>query len=329
MLNDTLFLDLSPGTARLLIARKRHRHIHVLFAQEHALPSKMFVDDLPNPGPLAEFLVERMKTVRRHPQFAYFLLPDTACFLFTVTLQPQDPNMMGDAIAWESSQHIPFDIHQTTLDWNTVRTGPEGTRTEIAATRTTTATAYAQTAEAAHLIPVHLEPRSPALFRAFHAKEPVDPLLLIAINQTSTSLFHLSSNGIPLLSTIPTFSLERCVTILGQQLRLDRKDAISALATEGISATAKTNVIRTALQDELNALMQEVQRADDFLGTPSKAFFASSPEFPILGLQETIAEVLQKSASPVVRKPIQWHTDGNDNEKRKYTALLGAAHGLL
>lgn len=328
MLRDTLFLDLSPGSAQLLLANKRGKKTCIIHAESYALPGDMFADDVPNVASLGAFLSMRMKEAHRHPRYAYLLLPDPFCFLFSVTTQPHNAHLMDDAIRWESTQHIPFPLATATIDWHPAIKRPEGIRIEVAATQNAIAEAYAATAEAANLVPIHIEPRSLALFRAFRETRVADPLLLIAVNQQWTTLFHQTNDGIPLLATIPTFSLERCIATLNERLRLERNDAEKALTVYGLSATIGEGVIRSALKDELEALKSEIERYDTFVGKTASSFFVTSSDLRIAGIQEAITEMTQKTPLPVVREPFEWSINISDETKRRFSPLCGAVNGF-
>ncbi|MBI4093032.1 MAG: pilus assembly protein PilM [Candidatus Kerfeldbacteria bacterium] len=201
---------------------------------------------------------------RIRSQAASIAVPERDSFMKELSIPTDLSGNLGEAVRWEALQHIPFELDELNLDWETVHSDQSGNHVLVAAIPRKIAEGFTDAVEAAGITVLALEPVSLSLIRLFaqYFRGKKAGLIL--------HLGELESIAIWVEDSRPIFTASLPMTVIGinsaLQSRFQLSPAESAKARRhlGFSPTKGRGEVRSSLEEILSTTVQRLMTIEEF-----------------------------------------------------------------
>ncbi len=210
---------------------------------------------------IREGLSSRLQNVRA----AYASIPEQHSFLKLLTVPSSSSANLDASVRWETTQHIPYELKELTIDWVRVPTNDSARISAlVVACPTRLSDSYRTLIEHAGLRPFGLEPSSVALIRAqqHHFSKGVTGLLVSIGELESVAL--VINDGNPCLSASLPFTVTSLVTSIMKRFNVVHDDALKSLNSFGFYKLRARGLVRDLLQEHLDQLVKKLQDINEF-----------------------------------------------------------------
>lgn len=300
----TYGLECNDGVLRIAVAARHGTHWRVHLLTESPLASFAFDEHgITDPKAAGTQLRASLAHAGRLPAFAAFALPDSFCYVFTLTMpELADRADLNEAVRWEAAQHLPLAADETVLDWQRLGEHDGKVTFQIAAVAKHVSESVAQTFEHAG---VRLARLVPSAFGMYHAVQPPNgqTAIYLRIDQTTSTLALVTPDGMPFLLTTEQFSDARTAKTLTTKLRLSLDEAQKAKWVWGVDPGVADTTVRDALATDMknlsNTILQIQSYANDQLGGLRCTYLAfTGSGAPMRGLANDLAARTHLSVLP-------------------------------
>lgn len=331
-------LDFSGRQLRFVRIRRRRRPEVVRFGYVPLPDGTIQHGEVTNPTALQQQLLVLQDTKvsgKPRPRGAVAAISEHHTFLKYLEVPMGPAGDVDEAIRWEATQHIPYDLKDLNLDWVVLPTptGRTAGALVVAAPRDLVES-YASAIERVGLEPLALEPASLVVVRAFAAQLPTDdPALLLLLGELESTVV-LVQRRIPLFTStvhLTTTELEQRIT---KQFTLPADDAQRALYALGLYKFRARGIVRDLLRESFDSLVNRLQEILDFYRNhfPAPGTVATllicGPGARIAGLTEELTGRLKLTVS-LARLPTALHpvkrASGFAANLLEYSVALGSA----
>ncbi len=305
-------LDLCSPTARLVVAKQRGFSVHVRRLQDIPLVESGIETGTVESSRLGASLKRALQPFLRHiPHAAVVAIPDTQSYTFTIALRKDAQSDPEEAIRWEAGQHIPFELSELSLDWQTLRSTPEGDIIQVVAAAKTLVATYCDALERAGITTVIVAPASVACLNALKPPKDVEsPRIVMLLDRSLTTIMGLVGEDLLLTTTTAYGTGARIHEILKRELSLDDIEAQKTLQLCGVDPTVSRGIVRKALSSELEHLKALVQQMQQFLeherGRPCTTLEIIGEEAQLKALDQELAHLsgMQTKVADLAFTPI-------------------------
>lgn len=199
------------------------------------------------------------------PRSVHCSLPERHSFLKLISVPRDTAGSTDEAIRWEATQHIPYDLKELSIDWSlaNIRLGSHMQALVVACPISITSS-YTEAMENAGYTVLSLEPPSVSITRAYrHMLQNNETEMLFFIGELE-SFCVVIKNGIPLFTSIVHFTLAGVSKIISEQFKIDAHETTRALQNLGFYKFRARGVIRDALIQNLEALIMKMRDIFDY-----------------------------------------------------------------
>lgn len=243
-------------------------------------------------------------TTQSRPSASYVVIPERHVYVksFDVSAASGD---LDETIRWEASQHIPFDLSELYLDWDSAGSKDRQSVTSTAAPRSVV-DQYVEAIERSGLPVLSVESGSTAAFRLIPASKNVSKLnaMLLNLGESESSALLIEEN-LPAFtaSVLPTTAqLEKA---LQKEFSLSPGDAHEARILLGFSEKRASGFVRKILLEQLTMLTNRVLEIINYQQEHSTTheviteIFTIGPGAETVGLEEILTERTGLKVSPI------------------------------
>lgn len=299
-------LDLTGSTIRYVRIRQRGIGKYEL---RHfggcVLPAGIIHDgELLDRTKLAEILKSMFSIdTKQHihkPRAVYTSIPERHSFLKLLTIVHNRSDSVDEAVRWESTQHIPYELKDLAMDWE--RVPDESTnsiKALVAACPTSVASSYDNVLHSAGYQTLSVELPSLALYRAFsHQLNKKGIEMLVQLGELE-SFALVVKDGVPALSSLIHVTTQSLQQLLEKRFSIATNDSLRALLTIGLYKLRARGVVRDVLIPSIDLLASRIREigvyCNDYLRTtqPIGSVIVCGAGSTIAGLTEELADRLR------------------------------------
>lgn len=234
-----------------------------------------------SPGCIVNGEIEQPEIVRRkilhllgadktykplHSTWVVSNLPELKTFLKRITIATPTADLLQEDVEYHAAKHLPFELSETHLDWQIIRSGTESTELLLAAVPKTIADSYTYLLEASGLNPLALEPESTALSRTLITNNKDytgEARALLHLGQTRSSIVIFDRDMVQFSTSVP-FSAELAITALSQNLKVSSTEAADYLFKYGINHVKTLPKYLPAIDKLVNELTEKIKQTVQF-----------------------------------------------------------------
>ncbi|MBI4090098.1 MAG: type IV pilus assembly protein PilM [Candidatus Kerfeldbacteria bacterium] len=266
---QAISLDLTGHAIRFLRLRRRGRNAEVVRYGSFPLPAGTVQHGgVANANALQQqisSLVDSKLVGKPKPQAAVIAISEHHAFLKFLELPSGSPADFNEAVRWEVTQHIPYELKDLNLDWvspSVDHQAPPGALV-VAAPRELVES-YAQTLELAKVTPLAIESSSLSVSRMFVNQLPVRASsLLLTIGELESSVTLVQAK-VPMFTAMVRLTADELTAQAAAQYKLSVDEAQRALFAFGLYKSRARGVIRELIRDRVNELASRLQEVADF-----------------------------------------------------------------
>lgn len=268
---QTVSLDLSGRFIRFVRLRRRGRGAEVVRFGSVPLPPDVIQNGLiANPTRLQQqltALLDAKLTGKPKPQATMVAISERHTFLKFLEVPSGANNDFNEAVRWEATQYIPYELKELNLDWVALP-APAGNATGalVVAAPRELIESYATIVERVGLTPLAIEPSSLAAVRVFAGQLPTrgsSLLVLLGERESSATLVQAS---IPLFTAMVHLTTDELEQQVAMQFKLPPVDAQRALYVLGFYKSRARGIVRELLRERVAGLVNRLQEIVAFYG---------------------------------------------------------------
>lgn len=264
-------LEFSDTALRYVVLKRHGSAVEVQHFGETRLPEGVMHD-----GAILDraALISTLRTMfasdpKRHihkPRAVYASIPERHAFLKLLSISQRHNDSIDEAVRWETTQHIPYELKDLSIDWQQM----PGQRADtlqalVVASPTPVISSFHESLTAAGYETLALELPSLAVLRGFHHElhgEGIELLLHIGDNESFALLTH---DDVPTLSSLVHFTVENLRQWVEKQFSLTSEEAFRSLARVGFYKSRAKGVVRNALMPSMNALIARIDEIETYV----------------------------------------------------------------
>ncbi len=270
---------------------------------------------------------------------AYVSIPERHSFLKLLAVPSTTGTSLDESVRWETTQHIPYELKDLTIDWMKVPT-KDTSRTSalVAACPTQVSNAYRALIEKSGLLLFGLEPASVALVRAHQHHFSQDATCMLLSIGELESMAIVLNNGLPCFAASLPFTVSSIVAMLMKRFSMTHHDAQKSLYAFGFYKLRARGLVRDALKDTIDQLTKRIHDIDDFSQTHFNGMRALSeirvcgPGASIAGFLDELSSRMKLStplATPMPGLTYSRHANDFPRVSQEYAVALGLAMNLV
>lgn len=303
------------------------------------LPAGAIVDgEIANTNQVQKVLLNLLRPhdSRHHRSLGVFAsLPEKHTFIKTIAIPSTPRQDLAEAVRWETTQHIPYDLRDLSLDWTIVERASVATTHALVASAPQTLTeTMSAVIERAGYTPLALEPPALSVYRACaHLFTESDVTILAALNERESTALVVERKT-PLFASSLHISTTELENEIGSHFHLQPNEAKKALRLLGLLKNRAKGVIRDMLLNQFNHLAERLREIEAFYRDhyaatqPIRRVVLSGIGASIPGLRDELAKIIQKDVSLATLPPgisISKHAKGFEKSFLEYGGALGLA----
>ncbi len=309
-------IDLTAAESlRLVHAKKKQRSLEVFGYQTLPLPAGTIKDgELSNEKNFVETLRRNARSrhnfAQRLPNACVLALPERHSFVKVLELNVPSKADLAEAVRWEATQHVPYEINELAIDWTVLTQDNERYRVLLAAAPQSVANAFVVAAEKAEYTVLGLEPSSLAVLRAVQRQSTgINDFAAIVHLGEDESFISLFSQRQPLLTGALPFRLSVLDKMLLERLRLNSADSRRAELRLGFSSTRARGIVNQLLTDPYQQLVTRIREILQFFkditpdARPFSTFILTGPGARIHGLAQSLQRDFQINSLTLDQPP--------------------------
>lgn len=214
---------------------------------------------------LREYLLKKRGQRSHLPLSAFVALPERHTFVKKLTVKITSKDDVAEAVRWEASQHIPYDINDLAFDWTVVSRDQNAYHVLVAATPRQQVQTFVDTLEGVGYTVFILEPAPVSLVRAFQHQHDfmAEPSMLLLLG-TEQSFSVVVENAQFLFSAAVPFSTAQLESELLKHLQLTTQELQKAELELGLSSTRARGIIKHLIIDQYKILIERVRTIETF-----------------------------------------------------------------
>ena len=262
----TVGIDLCAERVRFVQVQRRGKKVEIThFGAFEKANGTFYRADLLNIDGAAKNLREGFSSHNRNVRAAFASIPEQHSFLKLLTVAASSNASLDESIRWETTQHIPYELKDLTIDWMRVQTSdPTKISALVAACPTRLSDSYRTLIERAGMRPFGLEPASVALARAHRHLFPRGVTgVLVSIGELE-SMAVVIKDGVPYLSASLSFTVASLVASIMKRFKVVHDDALKSLNNFGYYKLRARGLVRESLAEPLERLVRRLQDIRDF-----------------------------------------------------------------
>ncbi|MBI5405083.1 MAG: type IV pilus assembly protein PilM [Candidatus Kerfeldbacteria bacterium] len=268
---------------------------------------------------------------------AVIVIPERHVFIKTFDLPSTQTSDLAEAVRWEASQYIPFDMNELYLDWR-VASQDNARRITVTAAPRLVVDDFTFAVEAAGLTPLAVEGASYACLRVLRATRPQSTTVMAVHLGEIESTALLLEQGTPIFSAAvneTTAALER---VLSARFSLSPSEAHEARVLLGFSSQRAYGLVRKVLLDELRKLTTRINEIVSFhnehalTDDPLSEIVVAGPGSETVGLGEVLSQEIHIPSGVLPAWPhlqLTSHTKKFADDYQSYLIALSAAARTL
>lgn len=334
--SHTAGIDLCSAQIRFVQLRRHGKKIELVnYGHIDKAEGTFFRTDVVNIERAAKIIRTGLAQYSRAIRAAYASIPEQHSFLKLLTVPASSSSNLDESIRWETTQHIPYELKQLTIDWMRVPTTDTAHISALVAACPTQLTdTYRSLIERAGLLPFGLEPASVALARCHqHLFGPGQTGMLVSLGELE-SVAVVMNNGLPNLAASIPFTTESLISSFMQRFNIGYADARKSLYSFGFYKLRVRGLTREMLMEPFEQLVKRLQDVSNFsqshFGTkhPVSTIFICGPGTMIAGLSEELSNRMKAPVtitSPLPGIVYGRRAKGFANVFQEYTVPLGLA----
>lgn len=285
---------------KLVHAKKKQRALEIFGYQTLPLPAGTIREgELADEKAFVETLKQNARA--RHnftphlPNACVLALPERHSFVKVFEVNVPSKADLAEAVRWEASQHIPYEINELTIDWTVLSQDNERYRVRLAAVPQSIANAFVVAAEKAEYTVLGLEPSSLAVLRAAHHQLVTgdDSIAIIQLGEDESFINILSQRQLLLTGALP-LKLSELDKMLLERLHLNSAETRRAELLLGFSSTKARGIVKQLLTGPYAQLVARIREILQFYKDrvpdprPIGTFILTGPGARIHGLTQSL-----------------------------------------
>src|SRR3989338_2710928 len=189
-------------------------------------------------------------------------LPELKTFIKRITVAIPTVDLMSEDVEYHAAKHLPFEMAETFLDWQIIKSGNYSTDLLLAAVPKSISDSYTYLLEASGLNPLALEPESIALSRCLITKSKVydgEARALLNLGQTHSSIV-IYDHGMVQFSTSIPFSAEIAITAIAQRLKITSPKAAELFFKTGVRFIKESSSYLPVIDKLVTSLVEKIKQ---------------------------------------------------------------------
>lgn len=268
---------------------------------------------------------------------AVIVIPERHVFIKSFDLPSTPSNDLAEAVRWEASQYIPFDMNELYFDWREASRDNVRRITVTAAPRLVVDD-FTMAVEAAGLTPLAVEGASYACLRTLRAVRPQSSTVMAVHLGETESTALLLEQGTPIFSAAVNETTSELERVLSARFSLSPSEAHEARVLLGFSSQRAYGLVRKILLDELRKLTVRINEIVNFhnehalTDDPLSEIIVAGPGSETVGLGDALSQEIHIPSSTLPAWPrLQFtsHTKKFPVDYHSYLIALSAAARTL
>ncbi len=245
------------------------------------------------------FSVDTKKHIHK-PRAVYASIPERHSFLKLLTIPHRHRDSIDEAVRWESTQHIPYELRDLILDWERVPDDSTASiKALVAACPTSVSSSYDAVLHTAGYQTLSLELPSLALYRSFHHQLNNKGIeMLLQVGEMESFVLVLT-DGVPAFSSLVHMTTSSLQEQLEKRFSITPDESFRALTTIGLYKLRARGVVRDALSPSVDLLISRIREigvyCNDYLHTTHQItrLIVCGSGSMIAGLSDELADRLR------------------------------------
>ncbi|MFA6105626.1 MAG: pilus assembly protein PilM [Patescibacteria group bacterium] len=266
-------LDIGDTSVKLVQLRKRHSLNRPAYyfpdtLRSVSLPTGVIINgEIQQPEIVRKKILHLLGKDGAYPKigtpWVVANLPEPQTFLKLIDIPTPSKDLMYDEISFHASKHLPFELADTYLDWQTLNPNSEDATSHvlIAAVPKVIADSYTYLLEAAELSPLALEAEAVAVARALitSTKDYTGMArAMIDIGGARSCIIIYDHESIQFSKTL-NFTGEMFTTAIAQGLKIEREEAEKLKLATGVKYNKEHANYVTIVDTMLGKLVEEIK----------------------------------------------------------------------
>lgn len=258
-------LDLSDFSLKIVQLKKKKKELSLVHFIKEDIPTGFIQGgEIKKEEELVSFLKKALKKIKgesfKNKQIVGNL-PEEKVFIRIIQLPKMKKQELEGAVYWEAEAHIPLNIEEVYLDWQTL--GPAADHPDrydilIAAAPRDLVDSYLKLFRKGGLEPVALEPESIALTRTLIKANDPKPTIIVDLGMSGTNFVIFFDSAIPFTSHID-ISGRLFNQAIAKSLKVDEKKANQLKVKVGLDETKEGGKVYQALEPLVNNLNKQLE----------------------------------------------------------------------
>lgn len=265
-------LDISDTVIRLVQCQKRGKNIVITSLNEIFIPQGIIFDgDIKDETKLKNTITNLIKDTKGkkiNTRFVNCVVPERKTFIKVIQIPRAKTKELAEAIRWEASQHIPMNLEEMYLDWQTlpqIKNKQGNFNILIAAAPKNIIDSYTNLLETINLTPISFETESIATVRSIIPlnKDIVSPSLIVDLGGDHTNLVIYDKKSIQFSSSV-AFSGNSLTNLIANKLKMSFIDAEKAKIIYGLEPKKGKGVVKKNLEPQFETLLEKIKEVENF-----------------------------------------------------------------
>lgn len=264
-------LDISDRSLRLINLRKRGKKFTIVSFNELNFPPEILVDgQIQDMNKMANYIKKVIKTTKGSKISSKNLvsvLPETKTFIKVIDVDlgdyPEIKNDVTEVIKKEIVKHVPLNVDEIYLDWQTLIEEGEKMRILVGAVPRDISDSFVQTIEKAGYSPQILEIEAAPIIRSLIPEKDKKPKIIIDFGANRTGLIVYDNEAVQFTVSLG-ISGEKITKTIAKNLNLDEKKSEKAKLVCGLDKDKCEGALRKVLFDSINKLAKNIQKSINY-----------------------------------------------------------------
>lgn len=270
-LTRSIGVDVTGASIRCVSVRRRGLRIVVERAAESPRPANAFtgtdISSIDQAGSAVRAAIATTYGAHaRSLRGAFVGLPDIHSFMKVLSVPSRDASMLDEAIRWETTQHIPYELKELSIDWTKIARGSssESVQALVAAAPTVMVDQYRTMLAKGGLDVFGLEPTPVSVVRASEHVFPATGATLLLYLGELESFGIVVVDGVPRMTATVHVTTTHLIDQIADQFHVSAADAAKSLYTFGLYKLRARGLVRELLRASIDDLVKRLREVIEY-----------------------------------------------------------------
>lgn len=272
---NSIGLDISDRSLRLVRLAKRGKKIHMIFFADMTIPEGVIENgNIKNEKKFIELgskLAKKAKIKKSSTQKIISVLPETKTFITIVDIptaktnekSKKEKDVFSELVEQEIVNHIPLNIDEIYIDWQVLKRTPGATKLLIGAVPKKVSDQYYNVLDKSGLRPSVLEIEAAPIIRSLLLEGDEKTKMIIDFGAIRTGLIIYNQKTVNFTVSLP-ISGQRITETIASTLKMDMEKAEESKIVCGLDKEKCEGALIKVLMDPINKMASHIKRAQSY-----------------------------------------------------------------